>query len=259
LKARMILAATLLISLAQSSFAPAEPIKVRRVDGARRGFLNIRSQTGALLGYGEYVEFVTGDRITARQTLHFRDGSLDDETTVFTQKTDFQFVSDHHIQKGPFFKTATDATLEANGNYTLKSTDKDGKEKTETNHFDLPPDISNGMVGTLLPNFPNDIDEVSLGQVVPSGKGRLIKLKITPDGKQSFSITPGVRRTANLYRVKLDLGGVAGVVAPIVGKQPTDLQLWLLPGDVPLLLREVGQLSEGGPIVSLELAGTSYK
>jgi hypothetical protein len=254
LKARILVTAALLVSLAH-----AEPIKVKRVDGARRGFLNIRSQSGTLLGYGEYYEFVQGDRITARQTLHFKDGSLDDETSVFTQKTDFQFISDHHIQKGPFFKTATDATLEADGNYTIKTTGKDGKEKVETNHFDLPPDISNGMVGTLLPNLPDNIDEVSLGQVVPSGKGRLIKLKITPDGKRSFNITPGVRRTANLYRVKLDLGGVVGVIAPIVGKQPADLQLWLLPGDVPLLLREVGQLSEGGPIVSLELAGTSYK
>ena len=133
------------------------------------------------------------------------------------------------------------------------------RKKSRPTISTFPPDIANGMVGTLLPNLPADTTEISLGQVVPSGKGRLIKLKITADGKKSFNITPGARLTANIYRVKLDLGGVAGVIAPIVGKQPSDLQLWLLPGDVPLLLREVGQLSEGGPIVSLELAGTSYK
>jgi hypothetical protein len=237
----------------------AEPIPVKHTVGALHGFLTIRSSTGAILGHGELYEFAQGDRVTARLTMHFRDGSLDDETTVFTQRQAFALISDHHIQHGPFFKNAIDALVEGNGNVTIRSTGKDGKEKVETNHIDVPPDLSNGMVGPLLVNVSPNASPFSLGMVVPSGKGRLIKLDIEPAGTQSFYASPGDRRTASVFRVKLNLGGVAGVVAPIVGKQPPSTMLWILEGEVPVMVREVGQLSEGGPIVSIEIAGASFK
>ena len=53
-------------------------------------------------------------------------------------------------------------------------------------------------------------------------------------------------------------GGIAGVVAPIIGKQPADTMVWILEGDAPGFVRQVGQLYEGGPIVSIELSGTSF-
>jgi hypothetical protein len=42
------------------------------------------------------------------------------------------------------------------------------------------------------------------------------------------------------------LGGVAGVVAPIVGKQPADYHIWLQSGSPPAFVREEGPLYEGG-------------
>jgi hypothetical protein len=237
----------------------ADPIPVKHTVGALHGFLTIRSSTGAILGHGDYYEFAQGERVTARLTMHFRDGSLDDETTVFTQRQVFAFLSDHHIQRGPFFKNAIDAVVESNGNVTVRTTGKDGKEKVETNHIDLPPDLSNGMVGVLLLNVAPNAPAFSLGMVLPTGRGRLIKLDIEPAGTHPFSASPGDRRTANLFRIKLNLGGVAGVVAPIIGKQPADIMVWVYEGEVPVMLREVGQLAEDGPIVSIELSGATFK
>ena len=93
--------------------------------------------------------------------------------------------------------------------------------------------------------------------LAPSGKGRLIKLAITPDEEGHFSIV-GIRKTANVFRVKVELGGVTGLVAPIVGKQPSDTLVWVAGGNAPALVREVGQMYEGGPIVDIQLAGTSF-
>ena len=31
----------------------------------------------------------------------------------------------------------------------------------------------------------------------------------------------------------MELGGIAGIVAPIIGKQPPDLHVWILGGDAP--------------------------
>jgi len=245
--------------LALTSPAFAEPIAVHYPQGTEHGFLTIHSEAGATLGYGEFIQSASGDRVTVRTTLHFRDGSLDDETAVFVQHSVIQFVSDHHIQHGPFFKQNIDSVLESSGQFTVRTTGRDGKVKEETSHIDLPPDVANGILGPLLSNLPKDTAHTSVGMVVPvGGKGRLVKLNITPDSTGPFTDVPGATRTASVFRIKLELGGVAGVVAPVIGKQPPDFLIWILEGDAPVLVREDVQLSEGGPIVSIRLAGASF-
>jgi hypothetical protein len=245
-----------ILVLTSQSFA--EPVAVHYAQGTVHGFLTIRSAAGVILGYGESVQTVAGDRVTLHNTFHFRDGSLDDETAVFTQHNVFQFVSDHHLQRGPFFKNATDSNVDASGQVTVKTTGNDGKVKEETTHIDLPADTANGIVAPLLLNLPPGAAGLTLGMVIPNGKGRLIKLNVTPDGTAPFTAVAGAPRKATLFRIRLELGGIAGVVAPMVGKQPSDIIIWVLEGDAPAFVREVGQLSEGGPIVSIELAGTSF-
>jgi len=94
--------------------------------------------------------------------------------------------------------------------------------------------------------------------VLPVGKGRLAKLHITPDHTESFTAVQGATRTATVFRIKVDLGGIAGVVAPMIGKQPADVMVWLIEGTSPVIVREDAQLAEGSPIVSIQLAGTSF-
>jgi hypothetical protein len=54
------------------------------------------------------------------------------------------------------------------------------------------------------------------------------------------------------YIVKLDLGGLAGLIAPVIGKQPPDLHYWLVVGDVPAFVRFEGPMFLHGPIWRLE-------
>jgi hypothetical protein len=55
---------------------------------------------------------VHGDRVTSRLIFRFRDGSIDDDVTVFTQRRVFRLVSDHHIQRGPSFPKPLDFLIE---------------------------------------------------------------------------------------------------------------------------------------------------
>ena len=75
------------------------------------------------------VTFVTGQTVTGHLNVshglllgdftlngvvfHFRDGSLDDETTVFSQRGTFRLISDHHIQRGPSFPKPIDVFIDA--------------------------------------------------------------------------------------------------------------------------------------------------
>jgi hypothetical protein len=236
----------------------AEPIPVLHPQGTVRGFLLIRSEGGSPIGYGELNQTIHGDRVTSHLVYRFRDGSLDEETTVFTQHRVFQLVSDHHIQRGPFFSKPQDTLVLANGDVTTRTSEKDGSVKTENTHLDLPPDVSNGMIGTLILNIDHKGPGLKLGMVAPVGKGRLIQLAVTPDGEGSLSCVAGHSCKAAIFQIKPELGGLVGVIAPLVGKQPDNIYLWVVQGDAPAFVREVGQLGEGGPVVSIELAGTSF-
>lgn len=237
-------------------FRPAlgEPIPVRHIEGTEHGFLVLRTQDGHRIAFGDLVQVVSGDRVTSRLTFHFRDGSLDDETTVFSQRHNFQLIADHHVQKGPSFPHPMDTSVDfGRGQITVRSLDKDGKEKVTSDHMDLPTDLSNGMLLSLVKNIRPDSPETKVPMVVATPKPRLVKLAISPRGEDRFSIA-GSPRKAMHYDIKVELGGVAGVVAPIIGKAPSDIHVWILEGKAPCFVKEEGALYEGGPIWSIQLA-----
>jgi hypothetical protein len=84
-------------------------------------------------------------------------------------------------------------------------------------------------------------------------KPRLVNLEIVPQGQEAFSIG-SYNHKAIHYDVKVKIGGVAGIVAPIIGKQPPDIQVWVLADDAPAFVRSDGPLFGEGPIWRMELA-----
>ncbi len=46
--------------------------------------------------------------------------------------------------------------------------------------------------------------------------------------------------------IKIELGGVTGMVAPLIGKQPPDIQIWIIGGEAPAFVKEEGFLYQGG-------------
>ncbi len=166
----------------------------------------------------------------------------------------FQLLTDHLIQKGASFKRQLDMLLDAwTGHVTTRYTDENGKEKVLNEQLALPADLANGMIPVLVSNFPPNTQRMTLSMVVATPKPRIVKLAITSVGEEPFTIG-GSRRKATHYIVKMEVGGVAGVVAPLVGKQPPDSAVWILAGEAPVFLKSEAQLYEDGPIWRIESA-----
>jgi hypothetical protein len=138
------------VALAQAGWlwscvASAEPVVVRHPEGAVHGFLSLSSPDGSLLADGDLIQNADGDRVTTRLVFHFKDGSLQDETFVYSQHGHFQLISDHLVQKGPAFERPLDMMIDvASGHVTVRHKDDDGKEKVEDEHLDLPADPPTG-------------------------------------------------------------------------------------------------------------------
>jgi hypothetical protein len=245
-----------LISCVLGPGAAADPVAVRHPEGTIHGYLSLRSEEGNLLAVGDLIQTIRGSVVTAHMVFHFKDGSLDDETTVFSQRRTFQMISDHHIQKGPFFEHPIDLTIDARkGEVTLRTPGKDGKDDVTTDHLKLQPDLVSGpMIVPIAKNLTANAAETDVSMVVATPKPRLVKLVFSPDGEDAFSLG-GTERKALHYQIKFDLGGAAGLIAPMIGKKPPDVQVWIEGGEVPAFVKEEGPLSAGGPIVIIQQTG----
>lgn len=248
----------LIAMLLSSGALVAGQVPVRHIDGTEHGFLVLRNDQRKELAEGELIQVVKGHRLISELTFHFKDGSLDDETTIYSQHGHLRLISDHHVQKGPSYPHPIDLFIDAStGQVTVTSTD-DGKQKTETDHLDLPPDVANGLVFTLLKNIRPDTPETKVSYVAATPKPRLVKLSITPQGKETFRLA-GVRHRAIRYDIKTEIGGVAGAVAPLIGKQPKDIYVWILGGKAPTFVHMEGPLYNEGPIWTIDLTAPVWR
>jgi hypothetical protein len=226
---------------------------VRHMEGTIHGFLALRSTEGRMLAVGDLFQVVRRDRVTSRLLFRFKDGSVDDETAVFSQRSNFQLITDHHIQKGPSFPQPMDLSIDVpSGQITVRSTGKDGKEEVKSEHMDLPPDLANGLILVIAKNIQPETPQTKVSMVVASPKPRLVKVVISPYGEQPFSLADSHRK-AMRFVLKIELGGVAGIVAPLIGKAPPEIQIWIIGGIAPAFVREEGPLYQGGPIWTIQL------
>ncbi len=254
------LAALLVCSvLLQPGAMLADPVAVRHVQGAIRGFFLLETLDGNSIADGDLTQVARGDRVTDRLTFTFKDGSLYDETFVFTQRGTFRLLTDHILQKGPAFKRPIESSVDvSSGRVTVRYTDDDGKEKVVTERIKLPPDLSNGMmIPILLNNVQPNGPKTTVSMLAATPKPRLVKLAITAAGEEPFSIG-GSSRKATRYVVKVELGGVAGLLAPLIGEQPPDSSVWVLDGDAPAFLKSEGPLYAGGPIWRIQTVSPTW-
>lgn len=234
--------------------AQADAMPVRYVQGSFHGFLELRSETGAIVALGDSEQFVRGDRVTTKTIFHFKDGSIDEETTVYTQHRTFHLISDRRVQKGPSFPHPMDVMIDTgSGVVTVRSWDKEGKEEVKTDHLTLPADLANGLIPVVVENMKAAETGTTVQMVVMTPKPRVVKLVISNIAEDNYSLV-GVERKATHYQIKIELGGVIGVIAPLVGKAPPDIQVWVIGGEPPTFAREEGPLYAEGPIMTIQLA-----
>jgi hypothetical protein len=232
----------------------AEQVLVRYLEGRIHGSVVLRDLDDNILASGELTQLANGNRVTTELRFHFKDGSIHEETAVFSQRRTFQLLTYHLVQKGRVFKRETDLSLNASTGQTIVHyKDDDGKEKTIDDRLQLPADLANGIVTTLMSDIDPKAPKTTVSMLVATPKPRLVKLEISPAGEDSFSIG-GSAAKAMHYVVKVDIGGISGVIAPIIGKQPPDTHIWMVDGRAPGFLKSEGQLYEGGPIWRIEMA-----
>jgi hypothetical protein len=162
------------------------------------------------------------------------------------------------VQRGPEFSHATEATLEREtSRYAVRVREQpNGKETVEEGQLELPADLYNGMALILAKNVPSG-GTVTGAQVAFMPKPRVVKMTVASSGEDSLVVGQTTRKAAR-YAVTFDIGGLTGLLAPLVGKKPPVLHYWVVTGPAPLFVKFEGPLALGGQTRRVELASVRW-
>ncbi|HEY5514038.1 MAG TPA: hypothetical protein VIK40_10390 [Geomonas sp.] len=236
----------------------AAPVPVRFAEGIVRGFLVLNSSEGALLASGDFLQVKRGAEVETRTVFYFKDGSLFDETVVFTQQPTFTMQSYRLVQKGPAFSQDMKASLDrASGKYRVQIKDhKDGREKVHEGKLDMPPDLYNGMVPIIAKNLRAGAGE-SIHMVAFTPAPRLIGLDLAPTGENKV-LVGGLTKAVVHYVLKPRLSLGLKIPAALLGRLPPDNHLWIMTAEVPAFIRFEGPLYPEGPVWQIELTSPRW-
>jgi hypothetical protein len=238
--------------------AEAAPVHVRLPEGATHGFLVLRAANGERLADGELVQKNVGPLVDSRLVLHFRDGSIRDENALFSQQGTFRLERYRLVQRGPSFPTTQASFDRKTGRYEAVVQEKKGdEEKRADGPLDMPADLYNGLPLILARNVVGDMSlEFQTAVFLP--KPRLLKTVLSRVGDDRVLIG-GIAKKAARYLVKLELGGLTGLVASVLGKTPPETRYWFVGGDVPAFVKFEGAMFLNGPVWQIEQADVRWR
>lgn len=225
----------------------SEEIPVHEKLGSLHGLLLLEDENGKEIAVGDQVLEVRGNEVHSRLTFRFLDGSLNEETAVFHQGRVFQLVSDHLVQKGPSFKTPADITIDVRHRKVIWVDMSSKDKKTQSQMMQLPNDLVNGMMQLMVQDFPSNASELKTSYLIIESKPRVVSFVVRPDGTDEVKVG-SINRQADRFNVHVDIGGLTGALAKMVGKQPPDMKIWVLHGPSPVFLKMAGPMYPDGPV-----------
>lgn len=231
---------------------------MRQNEGSIHAFLAVQTLDGKTIAEGDLIETAKAATVKILTSYRFHDGSFYEETSEFSQRGQFRLLNNHLVQKGPSFKQEMERSIDTStGQVVVRYTDDKGKPKMESQHMDLPDDIANGMFLVLMKNIDPAQPQTTVTVVAGEPKPRLVKVIITPEGEAPFLIGRS-RREGIVFDLKPHIEGAAGVIAPLVGKQPADTHIWVFEASPPAVLKSEGPFEPDGPVWRIRNVGPSW-
>jgi hypothetical protein len=247
-----------LAALAFAGSAAAEPVAVRFAEGVTHGFLALRTADGRLIAGGDLTQLARRGAVESRMVFRFKDGSVLDETVVFSQERVFTLQSYQLLQKGPVFSADSEISMERKtGKYRVKTAARDGgKEAVLEGAFTLPPDTYNGMVVTVAKNLSKGARE-RVHLLVFTPEARLIQLEIAPAGEHKVLVGE-LTKSATHYVLTPKLGPWLKLLSTLAGRVPPDSHAWIFTDHAPSFVRFEGPLHATGPTWHMELTSPRW-
>jgi hypothetical protein len=164
----------------------------------------------------------------------------------------------HLVQRGPAFAEDTEISLQrASGKYYVKTkSHKDGREEAIDGTLELPPDVYNGIVTTVVKNLAKGAS-ATVHLVAFTPKPLLIELELVPMGEHKMLVGQ-LTKTATHYVFKPHPGPWLELFAKLLGRMPSDYHVWVITEGAPAFARFEGPLNPTGAVWRIELTSPRW-
>ena len=166
---------------------------------------------------------------------------MHDERTTYSQRGVFRLEAYHLTQSGPSFPGADVA-------FDRKSWPLPGEDAREGRRArgDGERRVRDAAGSRQRPDAPLAQEHAARGTGHrPAGgvhaEAALSRMELHQEGEDRI-VFAGDPKQAARHLVDLEIGGVTGVVASVIGKNPPDLRYWLALGDIPAFVRFQGAM-----------------
>jgi hypothetical protein len=225
------------------------PIPVHFAEGSLHAFLALRTTDATLIASGDIIQTNRGRAVESQTIFQFKDGSLFDETVVFSQQRVFKLERYRLTYNGPSFDSNTDISIDRTSKrYHVKSKKhKGGKEEFLEGSLDLPLDAYLGcMILIVVKNLSKGTSE-TVHTVAFTPTPRLIQLTLEPAGQDRILVGELKKNTTHL-QLKPELGVWLKIISSLAGRTPPDSHSWITFDRLPAFVRFEGPLYVAGPI-----------
>lgn len=249
-----VLAATLTVLLVPA-WAAAKAVTVSFAEGAAHGYLVVQDASGESIGHGEVLQTVRRSLVESRLVFRFKDGSLFDEKTTFSQRRVFTLQKYRLIQRGPSFPEELDIRMDRkSGRYRVRSrAGPDQSAVVTAGRLDMPSDAYNGLIGTLLRNLPSG-KSATVRIVAFTPEPKLIALDLRPEAKEPVQVGD-LLKTATRWVLEPRIHGVVHFFGKVLGQLPDQFRyrFWIIHDGIPVFARFEGPLHLMGPVWRIEV------
>jgi hypothetical protein len=234
------------LQLAVMQSSAAAPVEMRLTEGVSNGFVIVKDQDGEVLAEGEVSQVATGaGRVVNRMLLRFKDGSVHDESVIFSQNHVLKMLQYQLEQKGPAFPNPIKVTLNGDtGAYTVRQ-GRSANDETK-GKVGLPSDVYNGLTITLLKNLPSP-SERRFHLISFDPEATMHEVVVAPVGTDEVQVA-GKSTKAVHYRMKPVLAWWVKTLAWITNKRIPQYDFWLTKEALPAFVRFDGPLYGDGPV-----------
>lgn len=232
------------------AWAAAKSVAVSYAEGAAHGYLGVQDGSGESIAHGELLQTVRGNLVESRLVFRFKDGSLFDERTTFSQRRVFRLQKYRLIQRGPSFPEELDIRMDRkSGRYRVRSrAGADQSASVTAGRLAIPSDAYNGLIGTLLKNLPAR-KGATVKIVAFTPEPELITLDLRPEAKERVQVGD-LLKTATRWVLEPRIHGVVHFFGKVLGQLPDEFRYryWIIHDRIPTFARFEGPLHLMGPV-----------
>jgi hypothetical protein len=233
--------------------AAGEPVRLVWSEGDVAGMAAIHGPRGGEpIGFVEYHQTRTNDRLSSVRVARFRDGSSDEDRADARIAEKLEAISGRSIIRDTSGRAIVDISIDVAGGRIRATWGREGDRHVVDEAVTLPAGTYWGpLIFILLKNFDANAENGRLvfRTVAPTPKPMVLDMELSRDDNEVTLERTGVRLVAKRFRLRPTIHWMIDPLVRLIAPRAT---FWMLPGDPPALARFVGPRNYGRQEVVIE-------